>query len=130
MAKKTGNCPEFIKTMGWSEIIFLLFLVIFLAGLTYKHYFTQQQQIRWQKLQELKTTAANNIIKLDITDELLKKADLDNNQKIDQADIKIMEEAFLAIDSNSLEADLNQDGRVDTQDYAILAHIISSQKLN
>ena len=65
---------------------------------------------------------------LNITEDLLKKADLNQDGQINQTDTEIMQSSFLSIDSDSLKADLNQDGRVDTKDYAILAHIISSAK--
>lgn len=129
MAKKTSTCPDFIKKMDWPQIIFLLFLVTFLAGLTFKHYFTQQQQLRWQKLEALQAAEMALIKNIDISDELLKKADLDENGLVDQNDVSIMQEAFLDIDSDSLQADLNLDGRVDTKDYAILVHIINTQEL-
>ena len=75
----------------------------------------------------IEATQINNLV---ISEDTLKKADLNQDQKIDQLDIEVMQEAFLNIDSDSLEADLNQDGRVDTKDYVILAHIISSQELD
>ena len=67
---------------------------------------------------------------MEISDDLLSRADLNQDQEINQADVQIMEEAFFAIDSKSLEADLNQDSRVDAKDYAILTHIIESQESN
>lgn len=116
--------------MDWPEIVFLLFLVIFFAGLTCKHFVTKQQQLRWQKWQEIKNSEINSAVDLEINDDLLSRADLNQDQEINQADVQTMEEAFLAIDSESLKADLNQDGRVDAKDYAILTHIIESQESN
>jgi len=130
MAKKNKSCPEFIKLIDWPAIIFLLFLVAFLGGLSYQHYFTQQKQLRWQEIKDLEMAENAQISNIDINEEILKKADLNEDGRIDQSDIEIMQEAFLNIDSDSLKADLNQDGRVDTKDYAILAHIISSQEKN
>ena len=127
MAKKSKSCPEFIQKMDWPIFISILFLVSFLGSLTYLHYFTQQQQLRWQQLQNLQAAELAQITNLEITEELLKKADLNGDGQIDQADVEIMKEAFLGIDSDSLQADLNQDGRVDTKDYAILVQIISSR---
>ena len=98
MTKKTSSYPEFIQLMDWPAIIFLLFLVAFLGGLTCQHYFRRQQQLRWQAIQDLQTAEMAKLNQLNITEDLLKKADL------------------------------NQDCRVDTKDYAILAHIISSAK--
>jgi len=130
MAKNTRSYPKYIKKMDWPEIVFLLFLVIFFAGLTCKHFVTKQQQLRWQKWQEIKNSEINSAVDLEINDDLLSRADLNQDQAINQADVQTMEEAFLAIDSESLEADLNQDGRVDAKDYAILTHIIESQESN
>ncbi|NLG06669.1 MAG: hypothetical protein GX559_03160 [Candidatus Pacebacteria bacterium] len=130
MAKNTRSYPKYIKKMDWPEIVFLLFLVIFFAGLTCKHFVTKQQQLRWQKWQEIKNSEINSAVDLEINDDLLSRADLNQDQEINQADVQTMEEAFLAIDSESLKADLNQDGRVDAKDYAILTHIIESQESN
>lgn len=130
MAKNTRPYPKYIKKIDWPEIVFLLFLVIFFAGLTCKHYVARQQQLRWQKWQEIKTLEMNKVVNMEISDDLLSRADLNQDQEINQADVQIMEEAFFAIDSKSLEADLNQDSRVDAKDYAILTHIIESQESN
>jgi hypothetical protein len=127
MAKKNQSRSKFIKQIDWPSIIFLLFLVAFLGCLTYRHYFTQQQQLRWQQIQDLQAAEMNQINQLDINADMLKQADLNQDEKIDQLDIEVMQAAFLNIDSKSLVADLNQDSRVDTQDYAILAYIIRSQ---
>jgi len=126
MAKKSKSYPEFIKSMDWPVIISILFLVSFLGSLTYNHYFTQQQELRWQKLQNLQAAELAQITNLEISEELLARADLNEDGQINQADVEIMKDAFLGIDSDSLRADLNQDGRVDTKDYAILVQIISS----
>ena len=130
MAKNTRSYPKYIKQMGWPEIVFLLFLLIFFAGLTCKHFVTKQQQLRWQKWQDIKALEISRVVDMDISDDLLSRADLNQDQEINQADVQIMEEAFFAIDSESLKADLNQDGRVDAKDYAILIHIIESQESN
>ncbi len=130
MAKKTRSYPKYIKKMDWPEIVLLLFLVIFFAGLTCKHYVTKQQQLRWQEWQDIKNSEMNKAVDMEISDELLSRADLNQDQEINQTDVQIMEEAFLAIDSESLQADLNQDGRVDAKDYAILIHIIESEEEN
>jgi len=116
--------------MDWPIIIFLLFLTSFLGSLTSQHYFTQQQQLRWQKIKDLRAAEMAQIGNLEISEEILEKADLNQDQKVDHLDVAVMQEAFLNIDSDSLKADLNQDGRVDTKDYAILAHIISSQEID
>ena len=130
MAKKTRSYPKYIKKMDWPEIVLLLFLVIFFAGLTCKHYVTKQQQLRWQEWQDIKNSEMNKAVDMEISAELLSRADLNQDQEINQTDVQIMEEAFLAIDSESLQADLNQDGRVDAKDYAILIHIIESEEEN
>lgn len=130
MAKKIKSRPEFIKQIDWPVIIFLLFLLAFLGGLTYQHYFSRQQQLRWQEIQALQTAEMAKLNNLAIDDALLEKADLNQDDQIDQTDVEIMQSSFLKIDSDSLKADLNQDGRVDTKDYALLAHIISSQKID
>ncbi len=128
MTKKTRSYPEFIQRMDWPAIIFLLFLVAFLGGLTCQHYFRRQQQLRWQAIQDLQTAEMAKLNQLNITEDLLKKADLNQDGQINQTDTEIMQSSFLSIDSDSLKAELNQDGSVDTKDYAILAHIISSAK--
>jgi hypothetical protein len=128
MAKKSQSCPEFIQQMDWPIIILILFLVIFLGGITLNHYFTQQQQLRWEKLAALRaeeSAQTNNII---ITAELLEQADLNQDGQINQTDVEIMQAAFFNIDSESLLADLNQDGRVDTADYALLVQIITRRE--
>ncbi len=128
MAKKTKSSSKFIQHMDWPLIIFLLFLVAFLGGLTCQDYFRRQQQLRWQAIQDLQTAEMAKLNQLDITEDLLKKADLNQDDHIDQTDVEMMQSSFLSIDSDSLKADLNQDGRVDTKDYAILVHIINSAK--
>lgn len=130
MAKKTKSCSELIKQLDWPAIIFLLFLVAFLGGLTCQHYFSRQQQLRWQEIQDLQTAEMAQLNNLNITEDLLEKADLNQDGQIDQTDIEIMQSSFLNIDSDSLKADLNQDDRVDTKDYAILAHIISTLEMD
>ena len=95
MAKKSQSCPEFIQQMDWPIIILVLFLVIFLGGITFNHYFAQQQQLRWEKLEALKA------------------------EELAQAKAVIISEELLE------QADLNQDGRVDTADYALLVQIIT-----
>jgi hypothetical protein len=127
MAKKTRPYPDFIKKLDWPAIIFILFLVIFLGGITARHFFIKQQQLRWEKYQALQRAELTQASKLSLTQEMIDRADLNQDQQVDQADVAIMEEAFLKIDNISLEADLNQDGRVDTNDYVIMVRIIGKQ---
>jgi hypothetical protein len=125
MAKKSQSCPEFIQQMDWPIIILILFLVVFFGGLTFNHYFTQQQQQRREKIVTLQAEELAKINAIPITEELLSRADLNLDNQINQADVDLMKEAFLKIDNKSLEADLNQDGRVDTTDYTLLVRIIT-----
>ena len=125
MTRKSRSVPDFIQKMDWLVIISILFLVGFLGSLTYKHYFTQQQQLRMQKLAALQATELALVEGVDITEELLERADLDGDGQVNQADVDIMKESFLNIDNQSLKADLNQDGRIDTNDYALLVTIIT-----
>jgi hypothetical protein len=126
MAKKSQSCPEFIQKMDWPIIILILFLVVFLGGITFNHFFTQQKQLRWEKLTALQQEELAKAKNTFVSEELLKQADLNQDGTINQSDIDIMNESFLNIDSKSLEADLNQDGRVDTADYALLVQIITN----
>jgi len=125
MAKKSQSCPEFIQQMDWPIIILLLFLVVFLGGITFNHYFAQQQQLRWEKLTALQAEELAKVRTMPITEELLERADFNQDGQINQADIDMMKQSFLNIDSESLVTDLNQDGRVDTNDYALLVQIIT-----
>mgnify|MGYP003615199360 FL=1 len=76
MTKKTKSYPEFIQRMDWPAIIFLLFVVAFLGGLTCQQYFRRQQQLRWQAIQDLQTAEMAKLNQLNISEDLLKKADL------------------------------------------------------
>lgn len=130
MAKKSQSCPEFIQQMDWPIIILVLFLVIFLGGITFNHYFAQQQRLRWEKLATLRAEELAQAKATIITEELLEQADLNQDGQVNQADVEIMQAAFFNIDSESLRADLNQDGRVDTADYALLVQIITKLEMD
>ena len=57
--------------------------------------------------------------------ELAKKADLNQDGKVDAKDAKLIKEAFLKNDVESLKADLNQDEKVDAKDYSLFNKIVN-----
>lgn len=93
-------------------ILFGLLLVFILSVLTFWH-------INYKRNQTESTVAEST------NQELFQRADLNQDENIDEKDAKLIKEAFLKSDSESLKADLNQDNKVDAKDFSLFNTILN-----
>ncbi len=94
-------------------ILFGLILVLLLSLVTFWHVGYKKSQNQTPKIYRI------------VEKEVLQKADLNQDGKIDEKDAKLIKEAFLKNDEKSKKADLNQDGKVDAKDYSIFNTIVN-----
>ncbi len=94
-------------------ILFGLVLVLLLSIVTIWHINYKKSRVQTPKIYR------------EISKELLAKADLNQDGKIDEKDAKLIKEAFLKGDPESLKADLNQDQKVDAKDYSLFNTIVN-----
>lgn len=93
-------------------ILFGLLLVLILSVITFWHISYKKNQTN-----SAETSAINQ--------ELAQKADIDQDGNIDEKDAKLIKEAFLKSDVESLKADLNQDNKVDAKDFSLFNKIFN-----
>ncbi len=94
-------------------ILFGLILVLLLSLVTLWHISYKKSQNQTPKIYRV------------VEKEMLQKADLNQDGKIDEKDAKLIKEAFLKNDGKSMKADLNQDGKVDAKDYSVFNTIVN-----
>lgn len=94
-------------------ILFGLILILLLSVITAWHISYKKSQGQTQKIYR------------EVSKELLVRADLTKDGKIDEKDAKLIKEAFLKSDLESLKADLNQDQKVDAKDYSLFNTIVN-----
>lgn len=112
MAKKKFSKLE-KEEIESNLILFGLVLVLLLSAVTTWHISYKKSQVQTPK------------IYAEVSKELQEKADLNKDGKIDEKDAKLIKEAFLKSDSESLKADLNQDQKVDAKDYSLFNTIVN-----
>lgn len=112
MAKKKFSKPE-REEIESNLILFGLVLVLLLSVVTIWHISYKKSQKQTQKIYR------------EVPKELLTKADLNKDGQIDEKDAKLIKEAFLKSDLESLKADLNQDKKVDAKDYSLFNTIVN-----
>lgn len=93
-------------------ILFGLLLVLILSTITLWHVTYKKNQIN-----SAEASATNQ--------ELAQKADINQDGNIDEKDAKLIKEAFLKSDIESLKADLNQDNKVDAKDFSLFNKIFN-----
>lgn len=94
-------------------ILFGLVLILLLSVVTVWHISYKKSQAQTPKIYR------------EVSKELLVRADLTKDGKIDEKDAKLIKEAFLKSDLESLKADLNQDQKVDAKDYSLFNTIVN-----
>ena len=94
-------------------ILFGLILVLILSLVTFWH-------INYKKNQTQSSGVGSGIGK-----EIIEKADLNQDGKVDEKDAKLIKDAFLKNDYESLKADLNQDGKIDAKDYSLFNSVVN-----
>lgn len=94
-------------------ILFGLILVLILSLVTFWH------------VSYKKNKSQNTNVSSFVEETAIKEADLNQDGKVDEKDAKLMKQAFLKNDNESLKADLNQDGKVDAKDYSLFNKIVN-----
>lgn len=94
-------------------ILFGLVLVLLMSLITFWHVGYKKNKSYDQKVYKT------------VDKELADKADFNQDGNIDEKDAKLMKEAFLKNDAESLKTDLNQDGKVDAKDYSVFNKIVN-----
>lgn len=94
-------------------ILFGLVLVLLLSIVTFWHINYKKNQVQTPQIYR------------SVPKEMLEKADLNKDSKIDEKDAKLIKAAFLKNDPESLKADLNQDQKVDAKDYSLFNTIVN-----
>jgi hypothetical protein len=108
------------EDLGSNLVLFGLLLVLLLFLVTWWH-------ISYKSQKTTTITTGSAIISV-TEEEMAAKADINQDGKTDEKDAKLMKEAFLKNDIESLKADLNQDQKVDAKDYSLFNKILNSEE--